>query len=60
MPSNSLKQLYYAHTQNWIDTARTRKPYDLIGVQFTPKNGDFGAIFVTKRSRAAPNSSNIE
>ena len=55
MPSNSLKQLHYANTQNQIDAARTRKPYR-IGLRFTPKNGDFGAIFVTKRSCAAPNS----
>ena len=55
MPSTSLKQLHYAHTQNRIDATRTRKPYR-IGLRFTPSNGDFGDIFVTKRICAAPNS----
>ena len=35
MPSTSLKQLHYAHTQNRIDAARTRKPYRM-GLLFTP------------------------
>ena len=55
MPSNSLKQLHYAHTQNRIDVARTRRPYR-IGLPFAPSNGDFGPFFVTKRICAAPNS----
>ena len=55
MLSNSLKQLHYPHTHNRIDATRTRKPYR-IGLRFTSSNGDFGAIFVTKESCAAPNS----
>ena len=36
-----------------IAFAPTRKPYR-IGLVFTHKNGDFGAISVTERSCAAP------
>ena len=36
-----------------ITFAPARKPYR-IGILFTQKNGDFGAISVTERSWAAP------
>ena len=37
----------------WIAFVPAQKPYR-IGILFTRKNGDFGAISVTERSCAAP------
>ena len=43
----------YVHTLYQTSLARARKPYR-IGLLFTHKNGDCGAVSIIERSRAAP------